>query len=164
MTEDVVKAVMVVGLAFRGREVLLVEKRARRPSMRWQDGLWNGVGGLVEPGEQPIGAMIREFREETGVSMAWPGEGDEIPWWRKVAVEVGHDYELHVYVTNLTKNHVVPPYNDVGERLSWIDLDHFTHVAVVGNLRWLIPLARDWRDLSYVVVHPRGDIRERPTW
>lgn len=31
------------------------------------NGLLNGVGGKLEPGEDPVAAMIREFREETGV-------------------------------------------------------------------------------------------------
>jgi 8-oxo-dGTP diphosphatase len=39
----------------------------------WQKGKLNGVGGSIEPGEMPIDAMVREFKEETGV---------EVPIWR----------------------------------------------------------------------------------
>ncbi|GEM_PF-3695748 len=45
----------------RKRVVLL---RASRP---WWDGpRLNGVGGKIEPGETPVTAMIREFKEEAG--------------------------------------------------------------------------------------------------
>jgi 8-oxo-dGTP diphosphatase len=29
-------------------------------------GLWNGVGGRIEPGEDPLTACLREVKEETG--------------------------------------------------------------------------------------------------
>lgn len=44
-------------------EVALIEKA--KPD--WQKGLFNGVGGKIEPRETPRAAMVREFREETGV-------------------------------------------------------------------------------------------------
>lgn len=42
--------------------VLLIEKN--RPP--WQAGKLNGIGGKIEEGESPSGAMVREFQEETG--------------------------------------------------------------------------------------------------
>lgn len=45
------------------RRVCLVRKN--RPD--WQRGLLNGVGGHIEEGESALGAMVREFEEETGV-------------------------------------------------------------------------------------------------
>jgi 8-oxo-dGTP diphosphatase len=49
-------------------------------------GLWNGVGGRIEPGEKPLACILREVEEETGFHLAtarfcglltW--EGFEIP-------------------------------------------------------------------------------------
>lgn len=48
-----------------GEQVLLIQKR--RPEA--QAGLWNGIGGRVETLETPIQAMVRECREETGLSL-----------------------------------------------------------------------------------------------
>src|SRR5512136_2891052 len=48
----------------RADQVLLL-KRRRSPNR----GLWNGVGGQVEPGELPLAACLREGREETGYAL-----------------------------------------------------------------------------------------------
>lgn len=55
----------VLGFAFDAsfKHVLLVFKN--RPS--WQQGKLNGVGGHLEVGECPLSAMVREFKEETGI-------------------------------------------------------------------------------------------------
>lgn len=52
----------VLGFAFCEDTVLLIKKQ--RPE--GQKGQLNGLGGLVEEGELPKEAMIREFHEETG--------------------------------------------------------------------------------------------------
>src|SRR5258706_10631348 len=41
----------------------------RKTKPLWQKGLLNGVGGKIEPGEEPIKAMRREFLEETGAGV-----------------------------------------------------------------------------------------------
>ena len=48
----------------RGHQILLLERR-REPNL----GLWNGVGGKLEPGESPRQAILREIREETGLEL-----------------------------------------------------------------------------------------------
>jgi 8-oxo-dGTP diphosphatase len=55
----------VVGFMFSMNRdgVLLIRKN--RPE--WQAGKLNGVGGKIEDGETPRAAMVREFREETGI-------------------------------------------------------------------------------------------------
>ena len=45
----------------RDDQVLMLRRR-RAPNQ----GLWNGVGGKIEPGETPRAACLREVREETG--------------------------------------------------------------------------------------------------
>jgi 8-oxo-dGTP diphosphatase len=54
----------VVGFLFDDLDCVgLIEKN--RPA--WQAGKINGIGGKIEPGETALPAMIREFKEETGV-------------------------------------------------------------------------------------------------
>jgi 8-oxo-dGTP pyrophosphatase MutT (NUDIX family) len=58
------------------RDVVLVLKN--RPA--FQAGLYNAVGGKVEEGEIRHAAMVREFREETGMN---------VPEWKHEAVLTG---------------------------------------------------------------------------
>jgi 8-oxo-dGTP diphosphatase len=63
----------VVGFLIRNRsEVALMTKT----HPEWQKGKLNGVGGKIDDGESPEGAMRREFLEEAGV---------DVPTWRKFA-------------------------------------------------------------------------------
>jgi 8-oxo-dGTP diphosphatase len=49
----------------RGEDILMLHRR-NPPNQ----GLWNGVGGHLEPGESPRECMLREIREETGYALA----------------------------------------------------------------------------------------------
>jgi 8-oxo-dGTP diphosphatase len=48
----------------RGDQVLMLH-RVKAPNR----GLWNGVGGRIEPGEAPLDSCLREVREETGFTL-----------------------------------------------------------------------------------------------
>ena len=50
----------------RGR--LLITRRS--PQKRYAPGKWENTGGHMAAGETPVGAVIRELREETGLSVA----------------------------------------------------------------------------------------------
>jgi 8-oxo-dGTP diphosphatase len=55
---------------------------AKRPDDLHQGGLWEFPGGKVEPGEQVVDALIREFEEEVNLTI---GEA-------KHFMEIHHDY------------------------------------------------------------------------
>lgn len=62
-TRDMTK--YVLGFAFDdlGRIALI-----HKTKPKWQEGLWNGIGGKIEESDgTDVEAMVREFREETGV-------------------------------------------------------------------------------------------------
>lgn len=150
---------MVAGFLFSGPRVLLVKKL--KPV--WQYGLLNGVGGVINPNETPIEAMQREFREETEAS------SDLVLDWRHFATEI-EPFGAYVYFFTAKterRNMPWPEKNDVGEDLFWL---HWLEIAAgrrsaVGNLRWLLPLALDWRGFNQpVAVDVKKDIREKSTW
>ena len=115
------------------QRVLLIRKR--RPA--WQAGKLNGLGGKVEPGETPLQAMRREFREEAGVNVAeWqeiltlagPDDAGSGIGWRGHFFRAFGDLDAPRAVTD--------------EQLERHDV-HALPRDVIPNLRWMIPLMLD---------------------
>ncbi len=50
----------VCGLVFNDADELLLGRRS-------DNGIWSPIGGVLEPGEEPADAVVREVFEETGV-------------------------------------------------------------------------------------------------
>lgn len=59
------RKLVVAGLIVRDGVVLITQRRADQP-LPLQ---WEFPGGKVEPGEAPIAALVRELREEIGVTV-----------------------------------------------------------------------------------------------
>lgn len=113
----------------------------------WAKGKLNGVGGAVEPPEEPRAAMAREFREETGVETA---EAD----WRLVAtVGTAARHTMYVYAARLPD--AVTLNDDGPEPADWFAADLLPK-TVLPNLRWLVPLCLDDRLADVVHVPYRG--------
>jgi 8-oxo-dGTP diphosphatase len=65
-----------------GRRVLMLRRDKRPDDLHF--GLYNGLGGKLEPGEDVVAGMRREIREESGLecrtlelagTISWPGFG-----------------------------------------------------------------------------------------
>ena len=108
--------------------VLLVEKR--RPA--WQAGRLNGVGGKVEQGEDPLAAMNREFAEEAGLS------GLD---WREDAVLRGAGFSVRFYSAFSAAIDDAAALTDEPVRVHPVSA--LADLPVLGNLRFLVPLALD---------------------
>lgn len=120
----------VLGFAFSrsGNQIVLIKK----DHPEWQKGKWNGVGGSIED-ETPIGAMVREFKEETGVDT-------EYQMWQKIGIIKGVGYEVLcykmlsnvIYQCKTTTNEEIKIFDSVDIPLNCID-----------NLFYLVPMALD---------------------
>jgi ADP-ribose pyrophosphatase YjhB (NUDIX family) len=136
--------------------ILLVRKT--RP--KWQVDLWNAVGGKVEPGETPEACNAREVSEETGLYI-------HSERFTLVAVEEGRDYVVSFFkvIVDDAMHKLTNSRNDVDEQIAWHSLYAPPWRYMVGNLRWLIPLAQDWRRLEPVMIDAaKDDISTRPSW
>jgi 8-oxo-dGTP diphosphatase len=122
------------------RDVLFIKKN--RPT--FQVGKWNGIGGKLEKGESPIEAMVREFREETGVVTAqndWEhtitltGKGDE-----GVGLLLYAGFKVHFYRMFVEKmpdfHQMTDEYVAVGN-LAYLYRDDF---PTLDNMKWILPL------------------------
>ena len=67
-------------------EVLLIKKAEGRS----HEGEWIGLGGKVEPGEDPVSSAIREFREESSLVLADPKLRGTFIWIDEVKCGIIH--------------------------------------------------------------------------
>lgn len=106
------------------RHVVLIKKK--RPE--WQRNLINAVGGKIEDGETELQAMVREFREETGVTFED---------WQKFCELKGNDFKVNFFVGfgDLSKVKTVTDEEVVVYKLTQLPKN------IICNLDWLIPMA-----------------------
>ncbi len=124
----------VLGFLFnatKDRAWLIIKKR---PS--WQAGRLNGIGGHIENGETPEAAMVREFREETGVL---------IPVWEHAVLLYCPRVEMFVFRSFVEANIFsrVKKTTDEQPQCLPITAIYSDRYLVIPNLRWLIPLILD---------------------
>ncbi len=112
----------------------------RKARPEWQAGYLNGIGGHIEEGEPAHQAMVREFKEETGL---------HVPRWSGATV-MGNDY----FSVKVFKAFNVP-LNDMesltDEEVGVYRVNDLPD-DVIFNLRWLIPLSLDPQTYSSSVV------------
>jgi len=120
----------VVGLLMFEDYVVMI----RKAKPEWQAGRLNGVGGKIEPGEEPLTAMRRESLEEIGVT----------PEWTQFARLTYTEADLYFFAAEdetafrLARQREIEPV----EKWSIAFLRDNPHVLVAENLVWLLPLAQ----------------------
>ena len=118
----------VLGFLFNPKMDRVVLIKKEKPD--WQRGMWNGIGGKVDPGETHRHAMIREFEEETGL---------RVEDWRYFGQMQNDNVRVSLYVA------LSDALDDV-QTMTEEEVRVFTtrHMpATIYNLRWILPLAKD---------------------
>lgn len=119
-------------------KVALIKKN--RPE--WQSGLYNGIGGKIECIstvssissdilEDPVDAMVREFKEETGYHC--PRDK-----WKPVCI-LGRDKLFKVYIYKSIGN-IEELTSLTDEKVDLFDINNIPN-NTIGNLKWLIQMA-----------------------
>lgn len=126
----------VLGFLFDDKDcdrVVLIQKQ--KP--KWQKGLWNGVGGKIEPGETPHDAMVREFQEETSVFC--PAEA-----WHQAGTMQGSDWFIYIFwAVDEQGAKLAKTVTDEEVGLAYYGAIHGLGSGVIPNIRWLLPFLRD---------------------
>lgn len=111
----------------------------------WQAGRLNGIGGKVEPGEEPHRAMAREFQEEAGLESLPSG-------WLKYAELFFPDTAIvHVFSTWWDWKTFKKHRSMTAEQIEHYEIDDTFFEKMVDqkalhNLHWLIPMGlAAWR-------------------
>ena len=129
----------VLGFLFTAdnRVVLILKNRPK-----WQEGFLNGVGGKIEPDETPLQAMVREFREETGMV---------VKKWSKVLTLTGEGYKVQVF--KAYHHDKDPPIRSMTDEQVWAyPTDDIPTLHVIPNLRWMIPLMTHPQPYAHFIV------------
>jgi 8-oxo-dGTP diphosphatase len=138
----------VLGFAFSKdkNHIVLIEKQ--KPN--WQKDMFNGVGGKVETfDKKPIYAMIREFKEETGVDTNITHWGqmfakmvfnDDVMGGKAVVYcyRMSNDIIFDCKTMETEKIHILST-----EQTSFLGYDSIIGKPCLKNLQVLIPMAAD---------------------
>lgn len=138
----------VLGFAFSKdkNHVVLIEKL--RPE--WQKGCFNGVGGKIEPiDKKPIYAMIREFKEETGVDTNITHWGQSFATMKFETDVMGGTAIVHCY--RLFNDLIFDCKTIEDEQIHILSIDGISFLGYeqlinkpcLKNLQVLLPMAQD---------------------
>jgi len=111
-----------------GNRVLLLHRR-NPPNA----GQWDGVGGKLEPGEDPYAACRREVKEETGLDAPSP----QLRALLVIAVQsTGNLWVLFVFTADAPGG--TPVASEEGE-LAWVAVDRVGTLPVIPDLPLILP-------------------------
>lgn len=137
-----VDSVSAVGaVVLDGAQRVLLIRRARAPAA----GSWTLPGGRVEPGEDPEGAVVRELREETGLTARVVA-----PLGIETLEREGFSYRIHEYLvapcdgTPLRPGDALRPGDDAAEA-RWVDRSEFSSLGLSDQVVDVIGRAIDAR-------------------
>lgn len=97
-------------------------------------GLWNGIGGKLNPGEDPYAACIREVVEETGLHIDHPLLRAVIV----ISVKSTGDLWVLFTFTAAPATPEEPVASEEGE-LRWVELNALRTLPVLPDLPLLLP-------------------------
>lgn len=119
---------MVLGFAFSANKNYVALINKKRP--KWQNGLLNGIGGHVENGETAPDAMVREFKEETGVTI--------LEWIHFGTMKFAGD-TVFLFAA-FPETEIVNITTQTDEEVTAVSVKNLPD-HVIPNLHWLIPMA-----------------------
>lgn len=123
-----------------GTRVLLLRRR-KEPFA----GFWTAPGGKLDPGEDPLQAVVREIREETGLAL-------RAPRLRAVASELGgplYDWLLFLFTADEFSGRLQPC--DEGE-LAWFERDQLAHIRMADPDFRLAQIALDDGPVAFAKI------------
>jgi 8-oxo-dGTP diphosphatase len=130
-TAEIDKQKYVVGFMFTEDCSRVVLIRKNKPA--WQKGKLNGVGGKIEPEETPKHAMIREYKEEAGLTFdKW--DNFLIVEYKAAIVYFFKGFNNGCFHQSETRE---------SEQIEKIQISQFPSDEVISNLNWIINLALD---------------------
>ncbi|MFZ5826594.1 MAG: NUDIX hydrolase [Bacillota bacterium] len=120
----------------RSGDRLLLVNRQFAPNQ----GLWNGVGGKIEPGERPLAAVIREVGEETGIPLKTARFAGLVTWGDRYDEIRGG---MYAYMAEVAEPLPAGPLETPEGILAWKELGWVLdpeNEGVVSNIPRFLPV------------------------
>jgi len=102
----------------------------------WQNGLYNFPGGHIEEDESPADCVMREFKEECGVTIF------KDDWWRIGLITNNGNYTVDIF-TAIKKGYNGEIKTMEDQPVEWIDINNLPD-NMVTNCKWLIWFAYNY--------------------
>ncbi len=119
-------------LVRQGDQFLLLN-RQKQPAM----GMWNGVGGKIEPGETPSAAVVRETFEETGITLS------QVQLAGTAVLRAEQAVGIYLYLADLPDGQTLATPRATREGiLDWKSLDWILNpdnIGIISNLKHYLP-------------------------
>ena len=112
----------------QGRVLLLKGSPNKR---RWA-GVFNGIGGHVEVGEDVMEAAMRELAEETGITNV------ALDFCGQIMIDASQEEGIALFIFKGTNLHKGSLSSEDGE-LMWLSLDDLNRYPVMEDLHELLP-------------------------
>ncbi len=125
----------VLIFVFHGEQVLLIKGS---PNKRIWPGLFNGIGGHLEPGESVSACASRELQEETGLT----GISLQLCGVIHVDTSANPGVLFFVFKGEYQGGNLSPSAE--GD-LYWVDNHHLDELDLVTDLYELIPRVTEWK-------------------
>lgn len=150
----------------RGGRTLMLHRTKRKGDIH--QGKWNGLGGKLESGETPEECVVREVREESGLTIRRPAFKGVLTF---PAFSPAGDWYVYVFVAREFQGELTE--SDEGA-LQWIEDEQLASLPLWEGdpifLKWLDGrdffsgkfVYRDGRLLSHSVVFHGGPLRGSP--
>ena len=128
-------------LCFLERDGKLLLLHRRRPP---NAGLWNAIGGKIEPGEDPYTACTREVREETGLEIGGPSLCVLLIATVRTTGDV---WVIYVFYASAPAGETIA--SDEGD-LRWVGIDEISSLPTPADLPLIVPRLHEGSDVAVI--------------
>lgn len=133
------KKAFVLGFVFNLTKTYVLLQLKERA---WQRGMWNGIGGKIEVGEDATEAMSREFHEEVVTSV----DIGLLSWRPGPILDFRNsDVEVHVFYTTFVDRIFPRLRSNTDEHVCVVSTDHLPE-RLVPHVAWLVPYLIECND------------------